>query len=143
MKPEHMNAVLCYVKDNFAYFTTKELADQTGDDWEDAPYEHNAGAPYEWLPDYDGEQKGIPKWDIVQVAYSGDFDTPRDGTRNSNYSVQQINAGAVAWLVTTRWTEKQTVCIPAGTTLEKFIELVHKGGGEVYLPIGGSCGDTI
>jgi len=142
MKPEHMNAVLCYVKDNFAYFTTKELADQTGDDWEDAPYEHNAGPPYEWLLSHDGDN-GIPKWDIVKVAYTGEFDTPRDRTRNSNYSVDQINAGAIAWLVTSSWAEKPIVCIPAGTTLSKFIELILKGGGEVYLPIGGNSGETI
>lgn len=33
---------LCYVDDGFAYFTTKPLTEQWGDDWNDAPYEHNA-----------------------------------------------------------------------------------------------------
>lgn len=37
---------LCYVASNFAYFTTLPVEDQCGDDWDDAPYEHNAGTPY-------------------------------------------------------------------------------------------------
>lgn len=39
-------AVLCYVDGQRAYFTTAKLADQWGDDWDDALYEHNAGEPY-------------------------------------------------------------------------------------------------
>lgn len=37
---------LCYVDGNRAYFTTQPLDQQWGDDWDDAPYEHNAGTPY-------------------------------------------------------------------------------------------------
>jgi hypothetical protein len=43
MSAEHK---LCYVKGNWAYFTSRPLSEQTGDDWNDAPYEHNAGTPY-------------------------------------------------------------------------------------------------
>ena len=39
---------LCYIDGAWAYFTTQALADVIGDDWNDAPYECNAGAPYEW-----------------------------------------------------------------------------------------------
>lgn len=42
---------LCYVDglDTLtAFFTTRPLAEQWGDDWNDAPYEHNAGRPYRW-----------------------------------------------------------------------------------------------
>lgn len=45
---------LCYIDDNgysnqgVAYFTDN-LENQWGDDWDDAPYEHNAESPYhEW-----------------------------------------------------------------------------------------------
>ena len=38
--------ILCYVKGPWAYFTTQPLKKQWGDDWDDAPYEHNAGEPY-------------------------------------------------------------------------------------------------
>lgn len=37
---------LCYINGSTAYFTTLSLDDQWGDDWDDAPYEHNAGTPY-------------------------------------------------------------------------------------------------
>lgn len=38
---------LCYIDGPWAYFTTQPVAEQWGDDWDDAPYEHNAGDPYE------------------------------------------------------------------------------------------------
>ena len=38
---------LCYVRHNILYFTDS-FEKQWGDDWDDAPYEHNAGEPYEW-----------------------------------------------------------------------------------------------
>ena len=41
-----MKEKLCYVEGNIAYFTTQDLDKQWGDDWDDAPYEHNAGLPY-------------------------------------------------------------------------------------------------
>ena len=37
---------LCYIDNCWAYFTTQPLDKQWGDDWDDAPYEHNAGEPY-------------------------------------------------------------------------------------------------
>ena len=37
---------LCYVSNGVLYFTNKELSEQWGDDWNDHPYEHNAGEPY-------------------------------------------------------------------------------------------------
>jgi hypothetical protein len=38
--------ILCYVRDNVAYFTTQRLRDQWGDGHDDKPYEHNSGIPY-------------------------------------------------------------------------------------------------
>ena len=40
-----LGSVLCYVDAPWAYFTTRRLSEQWGDDWDDAPYEHNAGTP--------------------------------------------------------------------------------------------------
>jgi len=37
---------LCYVDLPWVYFTTQDLDKQWGDDWDDAPYEHNAEEPY-------------------------------------------------------------------------------------------------
>lgn len=122
--------VLCYVKGSWAYFTTRKLSEQWGDDWNDAPYEHNAGTPYEYS-DHD-KKEGREPWQIVKVAWDGDFEPPSEGHCNSPWSVEQINAGAVAWLRTSRWRSGKPVIIPAGTTLERFCELIREGGGTVY-----------
>ena len=37
---------LCYLESSVMYFTS-DIDNQWGDDWDDIPYEHNAGKPYE------------------------------------------------------------------------------------------------
>jgi len=37
---------LCYVSPPWAWFTSLPVEEQWGDDWDDAPYQHNAGRPY-------------------------------------------------------------------------------------------------
>jgi hypothetical protein len=116
---------LCYIEGNWAYFTTQELDQQWGDDWNDAPYEHNAGTPY---LSRDGDDK---QWKIKKVAWEGPFETPDYGVSNSQYSVEQINAGAVAWLRADEWVKKQ-IAIPAGASFESFVEFINSAGGAVY-----------
>jgi len=111
---------LCYIEGPWAFFTDLSLDEQWGDDWEDAPYEHNAGPPYTSL----GGQ-------IVKLAWEGDLDAPNEHYANSPYSVQRINKGAVPWLVSSQW-NKEFVKIPAGTSIFDFIELVETAGGKVY-----------
>lgn len=123
--------VLCYVDGQWAYFTTRKLSEQCGDDWNDAPYEHNAGTPYEYS-DHD-LQNGCAPWTITKVAFDGDFEPPCYAHTNSPWSVEQINAGAVAWLRTSSWRAELPVLIAAGTTLDRFCELIRAGGGNVYL----------
>lgn len=136
--------VLCYIDAPWAYFTTQPLEDQWGDDWDDAPYEHNAGAPYDpprpdlpaeeranlfphaWLPD------GTPRWRIKRVAFDGDFITPSYEYLNSPWSVQRINRGEIAWLRPAPWSD-HAVVIYAGTTLSDFIGAVQRAGGRVYV----------
>lgn len=113
--------VLCYISDCWAYFTTKPLSEQWGDDWNDAPYEHNAGAPYQDTP---GQ--------IKKVAWEGDLVQPCEDHRNSPWSVEQINAGAVAWLVSPNWKRGNKIVIPAGTPLSQFKELIRLADGCVY-----------
>jgi hypothetical protein len=127
----HKDAVLCYVAGQWAYFTTRKLSEPLGDDWNDAPYEHNAGTPYEF-GDHD-RKKGIHPWFIIKVAWDGNFNQPHDHYHNSPWSVEQINAGAVAWLVTSKSSDNKWVTIPAGTTLDRFCELIRIGGGTVFL----------
>ena len=108
---------LCYVDDGFAYFTTKTLTEQWGDDWNDAPYEYNAGTPYT----YEGME-------ILKLAYSAEMETPREGYGNPLLSVETINSGAVAWLRSLSWS-KIKVEIQAGATLEEFIYKIQLVGG--------------
>lgn len=115
-KPEDFK--LCYVRDNKAFFTTLSLEKQWGDDWDDAPYEHNAGSPY--------LEKGQ---ELVTLYFSGEFNEPCSDLFSSPYSVKSINAGAIPWL---RHFTKN-IYISAGTTLPKFIELVESAG-DVYVP---------
>jgi hypothetical protein len=133
---------LCYIKDNFAYFTTQALDKQWGDDWNDAPYEHNAGEPYsphiqyyadgrtEKIPEYWNED-GSPTWEILKVAYDGWYmTTPADiAGSNSRYSVQNINAKMIPWL--TSWPDK---VLFAGATLDEFVAFAESCGSIVYFP---------
>lgn len=117
--------VLCYVDRQWAFFTTQELSKQWGDDWNDAPYEHNAEMPYEWH-DRDPNEP----WEIIRVAWVGPYEQPCDGYRNSPWSVEQINRKAVAWFVPSIGTAEP---IFAGTTLTDFCRMMKAAGGSVYL----------
>lgn len=108
---------LCYVRNNAAFFTNK-FDGQTGDDWDDAPYEHNADEPY---GDYHNT--------IKIVYFSGEFSPPRRGHTNSPYSVDMINAGAAPWL-SSDWHKKY---LYAGATFKEFQDFIYACDGEVYL----------
>lgn len=132
-------ARLCYVESAWAYFTTQPIEKQWGDDWNDAPYEHNAGTPYEWR-DYMGE-RGVERYEIARVAWSGcDLETPADlDPPNSGYSVEQINKREIAWLTDPGYGTRPRVFIPvvwAGITLAEFVEIIEiQRDGVVYVPI--------
>ena len=115
--------ILCYVDNPWAYFTTQPLEKQWGDDWNDAPYEYNAGTPYEWH-----EPDGEPRWEIVTVGYHGDFWEPGDRTLNSPYSVETINAGAVPWLAPFGGSPG----LFAGAPLAEFKRFVWEHGGRIF-----------
>lgn len=121
---------LCYIDAPWAYFTTQSLADQWGDDWDDAPYEHNAGAPYAY--NSHDQKEGRAPWEIVKVAYDGEFETPSDPHHNSPWSVERINDGAVPWLRSSSWLGGDLIVIQAGATLDYFRMMIEKGGGAVY-----------
>ena len=130
-KPSMKNYKLCYIDRNFAYFTTQELSKQWGDDWNDAPYEHNASEPYGPIMDSDYNEDGTPKWEIYKVAY--DYcgaETPAElAGSNSRYSVEAINNKLIPWL--TKYPDKK---LYAGASVEEFITFIEECGGTVYLP---------
>jgi hypothetical protein len=136
------NFKLCMIdRHGFAYFTTKELSKQWGDDWNDAPYEHNAGTPYEPTIFYysdgrrekdprDWNEDGTPKWEIYKVAY--DYcgaETPGDMGPNSRYSVEMINNKLTPWLM--KYPDK---ALFAGASVDEFVTFIEECGGTVYLP---------
>lgn len=129
---------LCYIdqSDEYSeqlelYFTEQDLDKQWGDDWDDAPYEHNAGLPYD--EDYTQPEQGIengraiyPKIQIHKVIiepkdWGINLITPRTKMINSNYSVEDINKGDIPWLVIKK-NDKVIDTVMAGTTYIEFIE---------------------
>lgn len=86
-----------------AYFTRLDLLEQWGDDWNDAPYDCNAGEPYE---NTEGNIIKVPFAFIGSEDDEGYFSTyPLEykqpwnyGGGNCPWSVEDINLGAVPWL---------------------------------------------
>lgn len=138
---------LCYVDDEeyvgepmTLYFTEKDVTEQWGDDWDDAPYEHNSEIPY--YEDYSQEELYVengrghyPPISIFRVMICSQYiSTPRTGKLNSPYCVRDINQGVVPWLTYKRYDEP-AIYIKAGTTLKEFLDIMeqHKDYVEVYL----------
>lgn len=114
-------ARLCYIDAPWAWFTSAGDK-QWGDDWNDAPYQHNAGDPYL----VEGEV-------LFKVAFEGPFELPCEYTENY-YSVQNINSFAVPWLRPLD-APFDTEAIFAGTTYQMFVDKVVKAGGRIYVEL--------
>ncbi len=120
---KNSDPILCFVKNGIAYFTTQKLQAQTGDDWGDSPYETNAGLPYSVT----NKGKNVT---ISAYHYPRHFMTPAELAGSySPYSVEDINAGAVAWLYSTE--DGERVAIYAGTPFSRFKRLMAPTGGVV------------
>lgn len=117
-----MTTKLCYIRENKAWFTTQELHEQWGDDWDDVPYEHNAEEPNQ----VDGHK-------LTTIMFEGEFELPHYGYTNSLYSVEMINAKHMAWLRTKSWLPKMESLF-AGASEDEFIAFVEKHDGGIYLP---------
>lgn len=118
-----MNKYLCYIDRNFAYFTN-DMKEQWGDDWNDTPYEHNAGEPY------------VNKTSVTKIGFDTDLSTPSEiAGLNSNYSVQSINEGKTPWLSGQSYKTEDYVEIYAGVTIKEFTEEITKSGGEIFLKV--------
>lgn len=75
---------LCFVENGIMYLT-KDWENVHGDDWNDAPYEHNAEPP-------------MDEFISSMIAFlSVDYDTHEPCERGS-FSVAEINKGAIPWL---------------------------------------------
>ena len=127
---------LCYVRDNIMYFTDN-FKNQWGDDWNDAPYEHNAGKPYDRADYYEYDDEWCIKHgcgNIKNIAFLGydgyKIKQPQDGHFNSPYSVETINKKAVPWLY-----NDEAGALFAGATVAEAKRWLKKAGviwGELH-----------
>ena len=116
-------------KEYYAYFSEISLDEQWGDDWDDAPYEHNAGRPYD--SDWDADsKKSIEHNILVMPFYIGNtnryyINFPDSyGGGNSPWCVQEINHNAVPWIFAMTFgkkTKKSSVIINSGIDPVRFI----------------------
>ena len=126
----------------YAYFTPIELSEQCGDDWDDAPYEHNAEIPYDDIIietyETDGTKitkkiaKKIEHYDIIVIPFvvkSFYYKLPKDYSYggNSPFSVNMINSGAVAWIYDPADGKMENMTsIQAGCTIYEFIQKLKR-----------------
>ena len=129
------------------YYTTNSLDKQWGDDWNDSPYEHNAGIPYEpCVHFYSNGEIGLAQneWNkeepnfiiyVVEVDFSelqaalpheyisyiyDDGQIEIDEVLNSSYSVSKINKGITPWL------KKPFKSLYAGSSIDDLLKFVSK-----------------
>lgn len=146
-----MNGVLCYVDGSRAYFTPYSPC------WHNEPaHRNNPEAKRGWKPGTDeplsaGElcrcsccvrdwnDDGTPKWQVSHVYFDGPFETPagRAYNGNSQFNVEAINSGQIAWLLPSScgWPDGVSQFgIKAGTDYQEFCRLVRLAGGTVFEP---------
>lgn len=102
-----------------------------GDDWDDAPYEHNAEPPYT-------ESSKDEKIDFIQVKVYLDSNayTPCTDMTNSRYSVEQINKGITPWLSLEKGTTFKH--LHAGARFEDVLDFwnaYHEHETEMFIQI--------
>jgi len=126
---------LCYVAHGVMWFTT-DMSTQWGDDWNDAPYEHNAGRPYSWSrrnfsteeEEDDFRNRKEHPYMLFAFSYTGPFDEISNSHVNSPLSVQSINELGLPWLVSI-----ENESIKAGSRLSKVRKKIKKAGGTMLL----------
>lgn len=116
---------LCFVRAPWAYFTLLPLEHQWGDGWERAPYDKEAGPPYDDAP---GQ--------ILTVAFDGPLYPTNLAYAGKKLSANELNLGKAPWLRTQDFLNSAPIHIMAGTTLESFVEQVELAGGHVFAPLG-------
>lgn len=119
--------VLCYVHHRYgqtpqAWFTTRQLDRQWGDDWDDS-YALNAEPPYAY-GDHMAAQ-GIEPWVIHCVEFVSPFCFAQDWPGPGDLSVQRIYKEHIPWLFTS------SVKIYAGCPLREFREKIAEVGGDI------------
>ena len=130
---------LCFCRPGLAFFTTAPLQNQWGDDWDDAPWEHNAGSPYSffWLENV--------RCTCLITTVRFECETlrlPGHAETNSRWSVKNITRDRVVPWLSSRHDNRHAVDpalfqwdIWAGFTFQEFLTHINGAGGEVLWPI--------
>lgn len=113
---------LCYVHGNVLYFTDN-FKNQWGDDWNDAPYEHNAEEPYEYDKEMSAEDNKY-RGHIRCLAYINSNYWLDEARNKGSFSVEEINKGVVPWLYCDKYE------LYAGETIEGVIEFLKDIGAK-------------
>ena len=129
MKNDYNNYQLCYVDrlDDFGaiklWFSDLDVSNVWGDDWDDKPYEHNAGEPYDVI-----DSEIINKYiKIIIELNDKELLLPCSGTINSNFSVEDINIRKqIPWLRNNKFN------LWAGTSLEETLKILKTLDIEIY-----------
>lgn len=106
------------------YYMDKDAKDVWGDDWDDIPYEHNAGEPY--VRDGDTMKKVI-----IEAAFPSSMKVPCDEYDNSPYSVEMINTGEIPWVTFTE--DGHIYSLKANSTLEELYRIQDSGEIEITI----------
>lgn len=115
--------LLCFIKDNCAYFTSNTLEKQSGYDWDKAPYAPRAGEPY--------KQDGL----IVKVYFDSHLVFTNTLRTDAPYSILQINREKIVPWLSNPKDIRSGLAIYAGTKLSDFIILIRDSGGKVYCEV--------
>lgn len=86
---------LCFIYDGDAYFFKGDISHVWGDDWGDAPYEHNAGLPYKDDEDQFKTVRFFREGDGYVLLEPCEF---IPGCINSPYTVEDLNEKKAPWL---------------------------------------------
>lgn len=132
MKKEYR---LCYVDGQKAWFTDN-FEKQWGDDWNDRPYECNAGEPYnswseliEHKPPIYEKQYKHHQIELKTLYFETNDWSEQKPCDMGRFSVEDINKGTVAWVHTDKFN------ILAGTEIEEFIKIIKENGGKIYMEV--------
>ena len=124
----------------YAYFTPIELHNQGGAEWNGAPYEHYSSEPSDLVADEVANTeyanvKTVTKYheiDIIRIPFYFPYGTvyyPKDWNTdgNSPFCVNDINAGAVAWIFYRgNYAKNEGISIMAGCSPYEFKKKVEQ-----------------
>lgn len=111
---------LCYVDEGIAYFSNNP--EQWGDDWNDKPYECNAGTPY----DHEDE------FEVISIGFNPNdkYEEPTEYFYGIQLSVEEINKKYTPWLIPT---DRELEPIFAGDSIYTFCKKIKKANGDIML----------